>query len=546
MASSQLLDHRGQPMVRSDLKRDVAAAKFGTVRSPLSGSPGDGLDPSRLATILRSADQGDPIQYLELAEIAEERNPHYLGVLGTRKRSVAQIPITVEPASDDAADIDWAARIEKWLKRKELQLELFDILDAIGKGYSFTEIVWDESQLQWEPARLEYRDPRWFRFERHDLRTPVMLDDNGMEKPLPGGKFIFARIAAKSGLPIRSGIARAIMWTHMFKLYTERDWAIFTQTYGQPLRVGKWGPGASEDDKDTLFRAVANIAGDCAAIIPESMQIEFITSQNVGSSLGLYKERAEFLDKQISKAVLGQTATTDAETGGLGSGKEHRQVQEDIETADCAVLSAILTRDLASPWTMLERGPDAASPTITIGRPEPEDVAALVSALGTVVPLGLRVSTSQLYDKLGLTPPAKGDEILGQPSADPGPGAVDGDETALNTAGSVFKRVLNGHLAQKPPTTPETHSRRSTGRSAPADPTSANADLAIEITDADIEAILEMLSGLADDVSSLPELAERIRASLPDLDSSALTDTLAEALMAAHAAGRAQIEDEDG
>ena len=47
----------------------------------------------------------------------------------------------------------------------------------------------------------------------------------------------------------------------MFKAYTQRDWAIFTQTYGQPLRIGKYGPGTSEDDRNKLFKAVANIAG---------------------------------------------------------------------------------------------------------------------------------------------------------------------------------------------------------------------------------------------------------------------------------------------
>jgi phage gp29-like protein len=77
-------------------------------------------------------------------------------------------------------------------------------------------------------------------------------------------------IRAKSGLPIRSGIARLATWSWMFKAFTQRDWAIFTQTFGQPVRVGKYPAGATEEDKDTLFRAVANIAGDCAAIIPES------------------------------------------------------------------------------------------------------------------------------------------------------------------------------------------------------------------------------------------------------------------------------------
>ncbi|MDT9702025.1 DUF935 family protein, partial [Streptomyces sp. P17] len=185
----------------------------------------------------------------ELAETIEERDPHYLGVLSTRKRSVSQIDISVEAASDAPEDVARADMVRDWLKRDELTEELFDILDAIGKGYSFTRIHWDSSEGQWEPKRLERHDPRWFRFRRDDLMTPVQLSDTGTELALDPFGYIFANISAKSGLHLRSGLARVAAWGWMFKAFTLRDWSIFTQTYGQPLRVGKWQSGASEGEK---------------------------------------------------------------------------------------------------------------------------------------------------------------------------------------------------------------------------------------------------------------------------------------------------------
>ncbi len=82
------------------------------------------------------------------------------------------------------------------------------------------------------------------------------------------------------------------------------------------MRLGKYGAGATDADKATLMQAVSNIAGDMAAIIPETMQIEFVEPANVGAASDLYKVRADWLDQQVSKACLGQTATTDAVTGG--------------------------------------------------------------------------------------------------------------------------------------------------------------------------------------------------------------------------------------
>lgn len=64
-----------------------------------------------------------------------------------------------------------------------------------------------------------------------------MLDENGQECPYPAYKFIFAQMKSKTGLPLRSGLARVATWNWLFKAYTQRDWTIFTQTYGQPLRL---------------------------------------------------------------------------------------------------------------------------------------------------------------------------------------------------------------------------------------------------------------------------------------------------------------------
>lgn len=404
----------GQPIKREILKQSIAGPSITGVRSPYTGYPGDGLNPIRLATILREADYGDPLRYLELAEQIEERDLHYAGVLATRKRSVSQLDITVDAASDDKDDIAKADMIREWLNRDELQTELFEILDAIGKAFSQTEIIWDTSMGQWRPERLEWRDPRYFRFDRNDATTPLLRTEHG-DTPLPPFKFISAVIKAKSGIPIRSGIARLASWSWMFKAFTLRDWAIFTQTYGQPVRIGKYPSGATKDEQDTLFRAVANIAGDCAAIIPESMEIEFVESSNLGPGSDLYLKRADWLDQQVSKAVLGQTATTDAIAGGHAVGQEHREVQKDIEGSDAKVLSAILNRDLIRPWIDLEFGPQRKYPRMKIGREETEDLTMLSNNVARLVPLGLKVSKSWMNDKLGIPDPDPEDELLTAP-----------------------------------------------------------------------------------------------------------------------------------
>jgi phage gp29-like protein len=533
---TKILDHMGRPIERKVLVQEVSAASVSGVRSPTTGYPADGLTPARLGSILKGADAGDPISYMELAETIEERDPHYLSVIGTRRRAVSQIEVTVEAASEAPADEAIAEEIRAWLTRDELTAELFHILDCIPKGYSATEIIWDTSMGQHQPARLELRDPRWFRFARHDLRTPLRLDDAGQEVPLEPGKFIWAQISAKSGLPLRSGLSRVAAWTYLFKKFTERDWAIFTQTYGHPLRVGKFQPGASEQDKRTLLRAVTNIAGDMAAIVPESMMIEFVEAANVGSSHQLYKERADWLDQQLSKAVLGQTGTTDALTGGLGSGKEHREVQEDLERSDARALAAVLNRDLIYPWVQLNHGPQKAYPRLRIARPEQEDLAQLSAALAPLIDRGLEVSHDAMLAKFGLPQAKAGAKLLRPQRA--APSGLPGDPPPDD-------RPQEGEEADDGrPDDRRDPALQSEERPGPRAPEDILADrLANEAAPA-MEALVATVEAMLGRAGSLPEFREMLLAAFPDLSVDDLAAIIGMGLVAAHAGGRVAADED--
>ncbi len=545
-----LTDRWGNTVERSELRLDEdKASHVGGVRSPLTGYPGDGLNPDRLGAILREADAGDPIRYLELAEAIEERDPHYMGVLGTRRRSVAQLDITVEPGDETPQGEEIAARVRNWLKRDELTDELFDILDALGKGFSFTQIKWDTSEGQYEPGSLEYCDPRWFRFDSRDLKTPRMLNpETGAEEILPPFQYIYAPMKAKSGLPLRSGLARVAMWPWLFKAFTQRDWAIFTQTYGQPLRLGKYGPGTSEKDRKTLFQAVANIAGDCAAIIPESMQIEFQQAGNVSASVDLYERRSDWHDKQTSKLVLGQTGTTDAETGGLGSGKEHRQVQEDIERADAKQLGAIITRDLIKPFVQLEYGPDVPVPRLKIGRPEEDDLAEFSKALSPMLGAGLQVKQSEVLAKFGLSEPKAGDAVIGgnltKTPQTPPPVQENDDAVATNAPESKIEYRLNAHLGSLQGNVAVQQEGPATGLSAPLSPEAVLAEKLGTTAGDEMGRILETIEAKLNAAGSFEEFREMLLAGGADIDASGLEDLLAQAMIAAGAGGRAMVDDE--
>jgi len=429
---AQLVDMYGYPIQKSQLREEQATPTMSGVRSILNGHITTGLNPYKLSNILREADDGEIEAYLGMAEEIEEKEGHYHSVLGTRKRAVSQLEITVESASDDKQAVRHAEFIESWLDRDTLEEELVDILDALGKGFSATEIIWDTSASQWMPIDLKHRDPRWFKFDRNDGETLHLRTDAGVE-PLAPYKFIIHKHRAKSGLPIRGGIVRPVFWMYLFKNFSIKDWVTFLEAYGQPIRVGKYGSGSSDEDKRVLLRAVANIGSDAAAIIPESMQIDFVESQNKSQTTDGFEKLCRYVDEQISKIVLGQTMTTD--NGSSKSQAEvHNEVKHDIERSDAKQLAATLNRQLVQPMINLNFGPQKAYPRIRIGRAENVDIEKVLSGADKAVRFGMRISEKSLREQVGFAAPEDEKDTLRIPQINTAPPAQKNPDNKEDTA----------------------------------------------------------------------------------------------------------------
>jgi phage gp29-like protein len=440
----------GQPFNRQRLLVEQAAPSLTSVRQIVSGHPADGLDPIRLGRLLRDAETGNATAYLELAEQMEERDLHYLGVIGKRKRAVCQLDFTVVDAGKDAVSKQAGDLIRRFLGRLELQDEIFDILDATGKGFSVTEILWDTSGGPWLPKKLKHRDPRWFHHSLEDGETLEMWDNDGF-KPLPPYQFIHHVTKAKSGLPIRGGLARAVAWAYLFKNFDIKSWVVFAEAYGHPLRVGKYGLGSSAEDRAALLKALRNIASDAAAMIPASMEIEFVEAKMSGN-VELFERMADWFDRQVSKAVLGNTGTTDAIAGGHAVGKVHKQVEEDIERSDAKSLEATLNRDLVRAIVDLNLGPQAAYPLLRIVVEDQEDMVQFANAIGPMIDRGLAVDQDEVRKRLGISEPGPNAKLMlalrsgggGVDKVAPDPATpvpVSGAKTAVNTSSTAVQQT---------------------------------------------------------------------------------------------------------
>jgi phage gp29-like protein len=420
---SPILGPDGQPYQRplslqekKDLSEEVARPELIGMRTFWDQSAASGLTPERLAQLLRGSIRGDMRPYLELAEEMEERDPHYFSVLGTRKRALSRISASVEETKGDDSKIVGAVR--DLVAEPAFRDMLRDLVDAFGKGYAAIEIMWGERNGMWWPQGYAWRDPKYFTFDyisRTELRLAELTMIDG--SALPPAKFIVHRPKLKSGIPIRGGLARVVAWAYLFKNYSLKDWQIFLDVFGMPIRLGKYHPAATPEERRKLLTAVASIAVDAAAIIPDSMVIDFIEAKQNGGQP--FENMCRYLDEQVSKAVLGQTMSTDGHAGGLAQAKIHNQVRIDILEDDADQVGTTINRDVIAPFVSLNWGDKAQKPRVMFPVAEPEDVAVLSDALAKLVPVGLRVSAQEVREKIGVREPEDGEEVLEAPQAAP-------------------------------------------------------------------------------------------------------------------------------
>ncbi len=421
-----LYDAYGRPVKTGDLTKEFAAPTLTGVRTIWDDTVASGLTPQRLAALLTAAAQGDHYEYLTLAEEMEERDLHYQCELSKRKLAVSRLPAVVEAYSDNDHDQRLADAVRDLVRRPGFRGLLKDLLDGLGKGYAVCELDWDRRGATWYPQRFVWRDPHFFQFDqvtRSELRLRDEADlVNGL--PLAPYKFIVHIPKLKSGIPLRGGFARLAAWAFMVKGYTTKDWLAFAEVFGMPLRMGKYGSGASETDINILKMAVANLGSDAAAVFPESMQVELVEAASKAGSAEFFKLLAGYFDDQISKGILGQTASSSGTPGKLGNEVLQAEVRDDIRDDDAEQLAETLNRDLVRPFIDLNFGPQENYPELKLFRAEKDDIDTLTTALKELVPLGLRVEQSVVRDKIGLPDPdpdARPEDLLGALQPDPAP-----------------------------------------------------------------------------------------------------------------------------
>ena len=521
--TSTILDVSGNPIKRAELS-EPQTSKLAQLHREFASHPSRGLTPVKLANILSAAEQGDIRAQHDLFLDMEEKDAHIYAEMGKRKRAMLTVDWDlIPPRHSSAAERKQAGYIKEMIQDiANFEDVILDALDGIGHGFSCQEIEWELLGSEWLPRTITHRPQSWFQTDL-ETRTEIRLRDLSLDgQALQPFGWISHVHKAKSGYLARAGLHRILAWPYLFKNYSVGDLAEFLEIYGLPLRLGHYQPGASEDEKSTLLRAVMSIGHDAAGIIPEGMMIEFMEAAK--GSEGPFVAMRDWAEKSVSKAVLGGTLTSQADgkssTNALG--KVHNEVRHDLMMSDGVQLGSTLTRDLVYPLLALNKGGVADRrrlPTFKFMFDETEDLGVLGEALPKLVGIGMRIPSEWAHQRAGIPLAEEGVDVLSLPAAAASPVAVPDTPAAATAALKGELPIVDGN------------------------PTAALEDTLVTATASHWEAMLASVKRQVDEADSLTALQQALSAQYGYLSSDELVHVMAAGFALAELKGMADVSD---
>lgn len=292
-----------------------------------------------------------------LFDEAIDKDAHLYACLQQRKASLYGRTWRIVPAEKSKEGI-YAAKFVKAaldaMSQKDgdagITKDIGEFLDAVAYGMSIGECIWAESDLRVDGKTrnkaliiqsVMSRDLRRFTFTPDgELRLFTQQEpSNGIA--VPDYSFIlfrpYSRYEDFYGYPL----LRVLWWLTWVKRQLMRWWMMHLERFGSPTLVANPTVNISNPDKAALLLSMKRIKQESALIMPVGCPLDF---ESVADAQTAYQLMINWINMEISKAVLGQTLTIEAgNTGGSRSlGEVQERVGAQIIARDARALEALM------------------------------------------------------------------------------------------------------------------------------------------------------------------------------------------------------------
>lgn len=421
-----------------------------------------------------------------------------------RQDSVISREWKVEPGGDKPIDIEAADAMSELLKSVGFDRVTKLMHYGVFYGYAVAELIYGiKDNLYWIND-IKVRDRRRFRFTpTGELR---LLTQNNMHEGIACEAPYFwhyATGADHDDEPYGLGLAHWLYWPCFFKRNDIKFWLIFLEKFGMPTAVGKYGTGATTEQKRDLLALTRAIQTDSGIIIPETMNLDLL--QIARSGAGDYKAFYDSMNEAIRRVTVGQITSSGGASNSIG-GDESLQaaVLASIAKSDSDVMCESWNRGPGT-WFTQMNFPGAAVPQVSRIFDEPEDLKSLSERDKNIIEsTGYRPTLAVIQDKYG----------------------GEWEEKPQTQVAGTIKTEKNVEFAEQ-----------QQNNFAPV--------LQLNRLNSEIQPVtnqwINQIKELVDNVKSLEELRDKLFELIPDMQLDDYAEVMAQALTAANLAGRNEL-----
>lgn len=340
-----------------------------------------------------------------------ESDAHVFSCIQSRINGTLSKEWVIHEASDRLRDRKIAEFVKENLNGLDMNRIIAGILSAPFYGFSASEIMWKKSGSSVVIDDIKEKPHEWFCFDSEN-RLRFITRENLSGELLPERKFILVRHMGSYKNPYGKRILSKCFWPYTFKKSGYKFWVIFTEKYGMPWPIGKYGRGASASEQSELLNKLEAMVQDGVAAVSEDTEIE-IKEFARRASAEIYDKLINACDADMSKAILGQTLTTEiGEKGAYAASKTHMEVREDLILSDMALTSAGMNRAIA--LLVAFNFSEAQAPRF--GWAEEREIKERQAARDkNLFNLGLKFPASYFYETYHIPAPQKDEAVVQNP-----------------------------------------------------------------------------------------------------------------------------------
>lgn len=287
-----------------------------------------------------------------------ERDSMIQCALGVKKLGVLAAEWTLEGGSGPVREF-----IQRMFERMEGSAEdiLRSAMDAFSKGWSVQELIFSfDAGRIWLDA-VHPKDPATFGIEVDaygGVRGLNLELPGEARQPLPIAKFVVWRNRGGYGrVKGRSDLDAAYQhWQAKQTLLSA--WKFHLERFAMPTVLGRCASTVSSDNRSNLVNALRDIQNNTSLVVPDDIEVSTLNVSK-DSSTG-FMDAIDFHNREMARAILGQTLTTDEgrRVGSLAMGKVHLQVLLlQLQSLRNELADVVMTEQVIRPLVELNFGP---------------------------------------------------------------------------------------------------------------------------------------------------------------------------------------------